>query len=326
MGDTRAFYGPKKRYGNWEVMGSYLQKGISFQDVFDSFEFRDGKTKELLHGPIDRKHKELFTKFLDEIRFPKFIRVVCGGHRGRKPGLGYELDRRLFIILVVKYILPNRELPKDERTVIDNELLKKELELLLNVATPQELLEITFSKRFIKRNHNFNPLTDQRTFTFDKNSGLSFRKRWNIVETDLVFSEEDEFNELGEIIPQSEFGRQHYPTEGYPLFDEFKNDDLTSNGDDESDEGGFFGLKHNLHEEIVLQLMSLNNSATLSRRAAIATHNESVEVAVDWILAHIATSTVPTASPTFNNVYFDRDNISNVFSTSSFISSRRDMH
>jgi hypothetical protein len=228
MGDNKTFYAPKKRYGNWEVMGSYLQNGISFQDVFDSFEFRDAKTKELLRGPIDRKHKELFVKFLDEIRFPQFIREICGGHRGRKPGLGYELDRRLFLILVVKYILPNRELPSDKRTVIDNELLKKEIELLLEIASPQELLEITFSQKFIKRNPNFNPLTDQKTFTFDKNSGLSFRKRWNIVDADVVFSGEDEFYKLGDIIPQSEFGMQHYPKEGYPLFDEFKNDDLTS--------------------------------------------------------------------------------------------------
>jgi hypothetical protein len=232
MGDTDTFYGPKKRYGNWEVMGSYLKQGISFQDVFESFEFRDAKTGELLSGPIDRKHKDLFTKFLDEIRFPKFIRVICGGHRGRKPGLGYELDRRLFLILVFKYILPNRDIPANERTVIDNELLKHELELLLNNATPSELLKITFSQNYTKRmkreNPSFNHLTDQKTFKFDKNSCPSFRKRWNILDTDLVFSKEDETNQLGDFIPQSAFGKQRYPKEGYPLTDELNNDDLTS--------------------------------------------------------------------------------------------------
>jgi hypothetical protein len=210
----------KKRYGNWEVMASYILKGISPQEVFKSFLFRDDEGN-ILNGDIDRKHKDLFIKFVSDMRFPSSVRSLCGRHMGRKPGLGFELDCELFEYLLETYLLPNCELASEQKTIISNSLIQTVIESLLAVATEDQLKYVTFSSEYVKKmtkkNKFFNVnLVDKRTFNYQKSSCLSFRNRWFIFGSELIIPENIQTSNMGDIVPQSEFGKQ-YPVNGYKI-------------------------------------------------------------------------------------------------------------
>jgi hypothetical protein len=223
----------KKRHENWEEIASYLLRGYSNQEIFDSFIFLDDNGNHM--KVPDRRYKDIFKQYSVDIKLPKSLRAVCGGHVGKAPGLGFELDFKVFQYLYTTYIVPNEYMEQiKDRKFINNNVVKDAISFVLNSATDEELKDVTFSSQAVelmqKVKPDFNPETDQKLFMYQKDALLAFRVRWHIVGPGLRIRPLKGVNNRGDIVQRSAHGILNHPdaVNGYPLPENLKGDDFTS--------------------------------------------------------------------------------------------------
>lgn len=212
--DSKRIY--QTRFSNWEVIASYLLKFRDFEYVFSCFQFPSNK--------YSRKYFNLFNKYLTDIKKPRQIKVLCGRHRGCKPGLGFALDKLVFILLYKDYLEPNESKKvESEKIYVDNDMINKAIQSVLKSAEGEDQGEDR-ENRSLSDFSSSNTLSEQKSPCLNKDFKYS-RFACNRFAIRHFFPNRYEVSPPAEtdgdtriVLQQSAYAHsKHYPSEGFPL-------------------------------------------------------------------------------------------------------------